>query len=163
MDGFGTHLPVLAAVVRRLSHPRVLELGMGDYSTPMLHVEAAAQRAYVRSLEANAEWAARYAAMACPQHELAVVEWDRVAAEPWDVVFMDCGPTEARAPLLARLLGSCKYMVIHDTDACCYRYEPILSMAPYRRDFRRWLPWTSIVSLTEPLEWADRDLAWMAG
>jgi len=36
MDGFSTHLPILKMVIELLKPQRVLELGVGEYSTPHL-------------------------------------------------------------------------------------------------------------------------------
>ncbi len=73
IEAAGSHFPVLAAAVARTAgQGPVLELGMGDYSTPMLHL-LCHDRLLV-SADNSARWVARYEAFRSPRHELHFVD-----------------------------------------------------------------------------------------
>lgn len=165
MDAYATHLPLLAACVHRTRGP-VLELGSGDYSTPLLHalcsrsIESEAPRTVV-TLDSDAVWLARYDDLRTPWHaielvtdwaarDFRVVERARACADRiWSVAFVDHSPGEQRVASIERLRNLAQWIVVHDTEAACYGYEPLLSSFKYRYDDRRQSTWTTVLSMTE--------------
>jgi predicted O-methyltransferase YrrM len=146
-----THIALLAAVVAR-SKGSVLELGCGDFSTPLLHLLCKPPRVLV-SVDNDAAWVDRFLDLDTAYHAVRRVErWEdtfemRVTREgQWDVAFVDCAPAEARVPLIEQLLGRAKQIVIHDTEHPLYGYERIWSHFKYRYDDKRMTPWTTVVS-----------------
>lgn len=163
VDPYGTHYVPLAAAVARTTGP-VLELGMGDHSTPLLHL-LCVNRLLV-SADSNARWMSRYDAFRSPTHQLhAVDHWDRwglIEEHQWSVCFVDCSPTPQRVDLLERLKGRAHYIVVHDTDpdvesAQVFAFEEALNRFRYRSDYRVFRPFTTIVSDTEPFVMTDAE------
>jgi hypothetical protein len=157
-DTFGTHLiPLAAAVAHTAGGGPVLELGMGDYSTPLLHLLC--KDRLVVSIETDGAWAARYEKFRSRTHQLHLVaEWQATAlieSQRWSVALVDCAPATARAGLIERLRGRATFVVVHDTEAdtdaaADYDMEPALADYRYRSDYRIFRPWTTIVSDERP-------------
>lgn len=150
MDRTSTHFPILAAVVARTTGP-VLELGCGDYSTPMLHLLCRDRR--LVSLEADAGWLARFADLASERHELVrVADWagaEILDCGEWDVALVDHAPGNRRVPEIRRLMHRARFIVVHDTEDPGYGYESVLPEFTHRFDYKRLDPWTTVVSMFE--------------
>jgi hypothetical protein len=156
--GPGTHfIPLAAAVARTLGEGPVLELGMGDFSTPLLHLLCQGRR--LVSADSSAEWMARYEGLRSSNHELHLVQdWSRfrlVEEASWAVAFVDCAPAHARVELIERLRGRAIYVVVHDTEtdteaAGVYGCERALDSYRFRSDYRLFRPYTTIVSDDRP-------------
>jgi hypothetical protein len=162
IEAAGSHFPVLAAAVARTAgQGPVLELGMGDYSTPMLHL-LCHDRLLV-SADNSARWVARYEAFRSPRHELHFVDdWDRfvlLEARHWAVAFVDCSPVIRRVELVERLQGHARFIVVHDTEtepdqdaATVYAFEGLFARFRFRTDYRVFKPFTTILSDESPFE-----------
>ena len=160
MDQFATHIPLLAAAAsfvcgektRAGSPCHILELGAGEYSTPMLHEIAGACDGKVLTLDMDAEWLERYADLMRDFHELRVVaDWAAEAAidQPWDLAFVDHGPTERRRFDLERLVDCGGIVVVHDTEPnTAYGFDQVLPRFRYQRTCKRWQTWATICSNT---------------
>lgn len=141
-DPYSTHVPALALAVS-LYGPRVLEIGCGWYSTPLLHSISSE----VVTLENNSEWAEKFKAIAIDK--IRVVP-DMVAAAyafsacVWDVVFVDCEPVPDRGPIVEMFLGKGCCVVAHDTEAT--PYLELLTRIKYQRHFNFFVPKTSFLS-----------------
>lgn len=157
MDMYATHLaPLLWAVTYR-PPGRVLEIGCGAYSTPVLHAVCAAKGHFLLSVEDKEHVLALYQRLANTQHELwRCGNWDRLAAHchgPWDVVFIDHGPHERRKTELAWARDKASLVVAHDSDSTwnC-NYDSVLDDYRYRFEYRDALsPWTVVASMTVPV------------
>lgn len=151
LDGYATHYAVLAACVARTRGP-VLELGCGNYSTPMLHLLCKDRR--LVSLDNTAEWIESYRELRSSLHEMHFVEdWEEcrwIDEGFWDVVFVDHSPPERRIRELRRLMHRARHIVVHDTEDPCYLFESVLPDFKYRYDYRLLDPWTSVLSNFEP-------------
>jgi hypothetical protein len=156
VDPYGTHFVPLAAAVSRTTGP-VLELGLGDHSTPLLHL-LCHDRLLV-SLDNSARWVTRYAAFRSDRHIIETVEdWDRCPVldqHEWAVALVDCSPATARVDLIERLQNRVRFFVVHDTDvdfesAAVFAMEPALQRFRYRSDYEVFSPRTTVVSNIEP-------------
>lgn len=162
MDQFATHIPLLAAAaahvvavaVRGRHIPSILELGVGEYSTPMLHKIVRACGGHLVSLDADGTWLAKFADLdlAYDLHELCQVD-DWAACElidqGWDLAFVDHGPTERRRFDLERVLVSSGIVVVHDTEPnTAYGFDQVLPGVRYQHTCKRWPTWTTICSMT---------------
>lgn len=141
-DPYSTHVPALALAVYTYG-TRVLEIGCGWYSTPLLHTMSSE----VITLENNPDWAEKFKAIA--GDKLRVVS-DIVAAAnsgtpcDWDVVFIDCEPVADRAPILEMFLDKHCCIVAHDTEA--EPYPDLLKKVKFQRHFDFLTPRTSFLS-----------------
>jgi hypothetical protein len=116
-----SHQPVLITLLRALAAPRVLELGVGYSSTPI--VLALSGKSV--SLETDPDWVARFSRFATPKHEIA--GWDdydehawncRYFDERWDVAFVDNSPASTRQGNAEQLRETARFLVCHDTEEC---------------------------------------------
>lgn len=140
MNGWATHLPALTRCVAETSGP-VLELGMGNYSTPILH-EMCKGRELV-SCDHELSWTNRFSQYDNGDHQVLFVEdWDKsdVFEKTWDVVLVDHNPPARRAVDILRLKA--RYIVVHDAE----HFESALSKFKYRHDYNGMQPQTSVVS-----------------
>lgn len=155
--GWGSHYPVLAAMVQRTKGP-VIELGMGHYSTPLLHLMCSPSRLQparrLLSVDTNAKWSHKFGYLETEWHALRHVTVEHldafapILADRWSVAFIDHAPEERRAVDLARLARHADFIVVHDTDHPAYKYEPVLEKFKYRFDYKSYPPWTSVVSMS---------------
>lgn len=153
METRGTHFPVLAACVARTRGP-VLELGAGEYSTPLLHL-LCKDRLLV-TVEHDPAWLEKFRDTERSLHKLILVrnydEAKVIEEIAWDVALVDHAPGTRRVTEILRLKDRTRFIVVHDTDEPGYHYEPVLAGFKYRYDYKRWIRWATVVSMTEPFE-----------
>ncbi len=141
-DPWSTHIPALATAVMRYGL-RVLEIGCGWYSTPLLH----AMSKQVITLETDPQWATKFESVAgkqihvAPDIAAAAKAW---ACHTWDVVFVDCDPVSARVSCVELFLGQRCCVVAHDTEVD--NYAALLPTVRFVKHFNFILPRTSFLS-----------------
>jgi len=166
---YATHFVLLAGAVH-LSRDMgpVLELGMGYYSTPLLHRLCGNDRHLV-SADTNADWYGRFAGFASPSHELHLVKswpsWQVIESRHWAVAFVDCQPGEGRAEVVRRLRPQARFVVVHDTETdydtgADYKLEPVFAEFRYRNDYRFLRPYTTVVSDEAPFALSEVETVW---
>ena len=150
LDAYATHVPVLAAAIAAAGPGPVLELGAGNFSTPVLHAMCAAMGRSLLTLENNPTWLERFVSFRSTTHRVEfVADWDQaVPADRWAVVFVDHAPGERRIIDIEKLREMCEVMVVHDTEDVGYGYGPAFSKFTYRTDYKRMTPWTTMLSMT---------------
>lgn len=114
-DPYGSHLPALVTCVMATTGP-VLELGMGYFSTPILHEICKAQGRRLVSTESDAGFAPVFADFAADFHALKVYPHelpDSLFSEPWSVVLIDHSFERRRAADGARFKDA-EFIVAHD-------------------------------------------------
>ena len=147
-SGYGTHRPALCEAIVRTAGP-ILELGMGDSSTPTLHDLAKATGRNVCSYDHVASWVARYAELRSAQHQIEHVgSWDACPIEStrWGVALVDHAPAARRVVDIERLAKHAEVVVVHDTEDSTYGYDSIYDSFAYRLDDRDERPWTTLLS-----------------
>lgn len=153
IDAYGTHLPLLVACVAATGGP-VLELGCGLYSTPVLHALCSTSRKLI-SAETDSAWAARFSQYQTGRHSIIVYK-DPLASidlsDRWSVALVDQAPASSRAPAVDRLRGKADLIVCHDSEHRLYDYERVLVGFKHRIEWRRYAPWTTVVSDTMNLD-----------
>jgi hypothetical protein len=154
IDTWESHQPVLVGLLTRLPGSRVLELGMGYASTPVVLALSSTSV----SIETEEAWFARFSKFARPGHEFVLVAADwrtPYLEETWDVVFVDNSPYSTRQSNLIALADKARFIVCHDTEEC---FKPAGS--DYRWDFSsfrhvwtytRFDNYTTVVSNVEPI------------
>jgi hypothetical protein len=176
MPGFYTHQQALvAAVMRSSSNEPVLELGVGEFSTPILHEICAAQGRYLRTLTEDPEWYNRYKQFAVPgRHDIHLLSGGRTlttwrqnawalkppAPDPrfnndqiWEVVFVDQAPGNARVWSIEELRQDAVIFVVHDTEAYGhYGYGPCFEKFKHVKHYQRIKPYTTVLSDWENFE-----------
>ena len=155
MSPYATHCGPLALAVSITDGP-VLELGMGVFSTPILH-EICGNRLLV-SVDTSPDWIVKFARFQKDNHHIRHVRdfkklYDSIGLE-WAVAFVDFDPLENRVSEIRRLADTAGIIVVHDTEwevlaDECERFSSQLWFSHQR-------PWTTMVSnqidLTEHLK-----------
>lgn len=158
LEAWESHQPVLVSLLRELPDARVLELGMGYGSTPIVLALAGSSV----SIETDPAWFARFRRFETARNRLVLLddysesEWRAAELEEqWDVVFVDNGPYSTRQSNLSKVANHARFIVCHDTEEC---YKPAGS--DYRWDFSSfehvWTytnfdTFTTVVSNVEPI------------
>lgn len=158
-----THIFTLIAAVIN-TDGAVLEMGCGDWSTPLLHILCSVKKRYLLSTETNKKWMETFTYLATPWHEFKYLPvyqddedlnpdpklWDQIGAnQHWSVVFIDHKPALRRAIDIQRLRNNADIIVAHDTEPesnYYYNYEAVLSTFKYRYIDDIYRPHTTIVS-----------------
>jgi hypothetical protein len=167
INPYGTHFPVLATVVAHTTGP-VLELGCGDYSTPMLHGLCAPTKRMLVSTDASKTWLDLFIDMHCDWHTFIYVPaygpqsnknntmfspeqdaWDAIGSDThWSVVFVDHHPALRRVIDIERLRSHTDIFIVHDTEDHLYGYDKVLKTFKYVYEYRRYHVTTTVVSDT---------------
>lgn len=150
---WGSHLPALLACVAATEGP-VLELGVGHYSTTLLHAVCCPRRRLV-SVEDGAEFLRMFKEFNRDGHELILSpEYEclgDLAQQSWSVVLVDHSPGTRRARDTMLFRDSAEYIVLHDYNDEGLRSDlrPSLSQFPFTRVTGRYTPPTLVLSQKE--------------
>ncbi len=164
-DGaYGTHMVPLATAVIN-TNGSVLEMGGGDFSTPLLHALCKMHNRLLVTVETDQSWLSLFLDLESDIHHfiyLPVFEnwsspermyggnpelWDQIGSDRhWGVIFIDHAPGIRRAVDIQRLRNNADIFVVHDTQAPGYCYEPVLSTFKYRFTYMRYDVTTTLVS-----------------
>jgi len=156
---YGTHMAPLLTAILHTDGP-VFEMGCGDYSTPMLHAICKRQNRFLLSSDTSKEWINLFLDMENDMHSFVYVsvfeddweknpkpdKWDLIGNQKWGVVFIDHRPGDRRAIDIKRFANLADVIVVHDTEAMCYGYEPVMNTFKYRYDYLRYQTRTTLVS-----------------
>lgn len=124
MDPYATHLPHLIRAVLMTGGP-VLELGMGDYSTPVLLELCCKARPCVRrllSFENDPAWFEKFKTTDVFWVPLLVKpDWSdfRVIGQ-FSVIFIDLHPAELRPTVLEAVRDRGDIIVAHDSESLAF-------------------------------------------
>ena len=146
---WGSHLPILMKIVQMTDGP-ILELGIGIFSTPLLHWLCFESKRELISYDHSEVYFDRFRHFKNKYHHLFFVEdWDKAEIErSWDVVLVDHND-ERRRHEVKRLANWGKYIIVHDTDFKDdphYRFSEIFPLFKYRYDYKETTPQTSVLS-----------------
>lgn len=145
--GAVSHFAVLAALVHR-TVGKVLELGVGWGSTPMLRLMC---KDRLESYDNSMAWAHKFGV---PW----VNDWKKWEPEhpSYDVIFIDCAPDEYRKDLAARFKNRAKFIVCHDAECDTehggggnYQYDLVIDQFRHVTFYRTLRPHTLILSNVE--------------
>jgi hypothetical protein len=151
-----THIPLLVRVFDK-SEGDVLEVGTGYFSTLLLKWLCTMTGRTLYSYESKESWYKRAKTKSNNFHKVIFCpDWDKAdfCDRHWGLVFIDHGPNTRRVVEIERLANKADYIVIHDTQPNSknpdlptdYHYEKIWPLFKYRFDYKKILPWTSVVS-----------------
>jgi len=142
------HLPLLARCIQetQLTKGPVLELGIGYGSTLVLKELCRDRELF--SIESHQYWHDIFKGLESPLHKfIKVPNFNEIPVDrQWDIAFIDHGEFPARGPMLQKLLGKAKFVVMHDTESEAYGYNQYFHLYKYRFDYKIYYPWTTVVS-----------------
>ena len=88
---WGSHLPILSRVLQVSTGP-IMELGIGIYSTPLIHFFALEQHRHVYSYESDQRWYDAHKYWTNDYHSFEyVTDWDTIPIEKyhWGIIFIE--------------------------------------------------------------------------
>jgi len=145
MDGYATHIAPLVAAAISVDGD-ILELGCGDYSSPVLAEITKARGCKLVIHSSDPVWAKRFEDIA----EVVIVDWSKWTPPVgnWGLVFLD---SEEHAPQrllkLSHLRNICKKIVMHDASqaAMCDNYQGIVNNFKSNVMYSRYEPATVVL------------------
>jgi hypothetical protein len=152
-DGWGTHVPLLASVLATSEPGPVLEIGVGNGSSPLLVEMCRAMGRDLIGMDSSKAWLDEIRDIGYPSL-LHITDWELLPGwmsdfdKQWSVIFIDHGPGEARLPALKACRNYADHIVVHDTLNPGYMpgMDDYLSTFRYRTDYIKMTPCTSVVS-----------------
>lgn len=145
----GTHISYLIAAVMRTDGP-VLELGCGDFSTPILHSLCSLKKRLLVTAESDKKWMRLFSDLSRDWHQFIAVknfdDWSNVGTDVhWSVVLIDHAPEPRRLMDLKRLRNNTDIFVLHDSQ-CPHLYKDYVSTFKYSYSSKRYEVRTTLVS-----------------
>lgn len=161
LDPYSSHIPLLVGAVAA-TRGKVVELGAGFYSTPVLQALCTAQGRELTTIETDREWLNKFA-FEKPCTGLLIDNWEELhrfgSLLECDVAFIDVAPAEARAELIHTMKRWARVIVVHDVEVeQQHNYpgvEDALRSYKYRIEDRRRGPWTAAVSNEDIRQWSS--------
>lgn len=159
MNANATHYGILAAMIAKTTGP-VLELGVGHYSTPLIHFMC--QRRNALSVDTSHEWFVWFAKefkrgshqFYCTQNRLISEDFFKAfKRKHWDVAFVDNNPSVDRVKCVEKLRNRAKFIVVHDSEprAVAYGWGDVFDTFKYRFYWDFYHNGTTVVSDVEEI------------
>lgn len=157
--GHSTHIPVLLKVLP-VTTGSVLELGVGTFSTTILHYICMNMNRMLVSLDNDIKYVNSIIPYSTYMHRIEYIEdWDQAdILKPWSVVFIDHSPGSRRGVDAGRLSQFAEYVICHDSEPKCdkiYEYSKIYTLFKYRWEYTRLTPHTVVLSNVHNLDWME--------
>jgi len=151
VDGYSTHQRLLVKYLMRTSGP-IVEIGCGNYSTPIIHEIAAAQGRTVLTLDSDAAWLSKFAKYTTPWHTFQhVTSWDDWSPSgKFGLVFIDHTPGNRRPIEFIKLRDVSDVLILHDTEAGGYDWKTIYPFVDHIETDADVRPSTTVLRGTSP-------------
>jgi len=155
IDGFASHQPVLMTLLNKIEKAKVLELGIGYGSTPLIVDNSE----YSEHYETDLDWFNNLKEeFSSEKHIFNLVtnhskfDWNEesIFSKEWDIAFIDNAAGESRQSNLMKLKDKARFIVCHDTEelykpsASDYKWD--FSSFKYQYVFTKYNTYTSVVS-----------------
>lgn len=158
--GWGSHIPILIKVMENTTGD-VLEVGMGNYSTPLLHWMCSDKKRNLHSYDNNKGYFDLFQNGLNEYHKIYLVDnFDGVGTNNvWSVAFIDSNPMDGRTPIALALANIAQIIIVHDSEhreERFYHYRKLLfPIFKYRYDYTKFRPNTSVLSNYNTLEFLN--------
>ncbi len=151
----GSHLPLLIRAVENSTGP-ILEVGGGDFSTPMLDMLCRKEKRLFITFETFLSWYEKLKGYKSDYHKIIHIDNCQeihthpvIANQPWGVVFIDQKPAYSRRFSAQYFADKAKYVILHDSEPeqeNHYKYNRIYSQFKYRYNYTAIVPHTTVLS-----------------
>jgi hypothetical protein len=137
--------------VLRMTSGSVLELGVGWFSTPMLHYICMDMNRVLISYDSDKKFVDKFKEFSNDTHKIEFIEdWDKAdILKPWSMAFIDHSPGPRRGMDAGRLSQYAEYVICHDSEQKrdhIYEYGKIYSLFKYRWNYTKLWPHTVVLS-----------------
>lgn len=159
-EAWSSHMAVLVKVLQHSEGP-VLEIGMGLFSTPLLHWMCKDMGRKLVSYENEREYYEMDKDFNRGDHEVKFAKnWDDIDIESthWGMVFIDHAPANRRIKEAKRVANNADYIVCHDTqskDDRYYKYHWLWDKFKYIYHYEKGSPRTSVLSNIKDLSFLN--------
>lgn len=153
MDNYSTHLPFLQFIITKFKPKRVIEFGMGNYSTPLLSQYCES----MVSIETDKKWFQKMKSEASHHKQILwsaenVQDYLLANDDGYDLAFID-GPVKSRVLCVRNLWDRAELIVCHDSTTNCYRWDLLEVPDNYKKfDYLKLSPSTSVFT-NNPEHW----------
>ena len=160
IDGYSSHQPVLIKLLEQIQNPKVIELGVGFGSTPLIVKSSS----YSEHYDTEQSWLDKFIELQSTDHifhkinNYSKYEWQEdIFSKEWDIAFVDNAPGESRQSNLIKLMNNSKYIICHDTEevykeaASDYKWD--FSQFKHHFVFTEYNTYTTVVSNFSPIIW----------
>ena len=119
MDNYGSHRLVLAEVLKRTTKP-ILELGAGDFSTPLIHIETKSKK--IVTIDDSKMWLSKFWRLETDWHKFMVLDEEETMEfykkdnVKWGLVFIDNSTWELRFAAIMKYKDIADYIILHDCN-----------------------------------------------
>lgn len=151
-----SHLPILIKVLQ-LSDGPVLEMGMGPFSTPVMHWLCLEMKRPLVSYDTDPEYFETNKTFENSGHKINLVNnWDDADIENthWGVAFLDHAPDYRRKEDVKRLVNNVDYLILHDSETSkdqYFHYSEIYPLFKYQYGYKRQSPFSAVLSNSKDL------------
>ena len=147
---YSSHIPVLLEAIR-MTEGAVLEMGIGYFSTSILHWLCAPLGRMVVSLENNKQMYDLLPSFKDPLHEVNLINsWEKADIEwPWGWAVIEHEPGKRRKIDAARLAQHARLILLHDTSPeqdRVFQYGEVWPLFKYVLHYHDLFPGTSLLS-----------------
>lgn len=147
-NNWNSFLPLLYAGLQNTSG-LVVEFGIGDNSTPLLHEYCDLQKRTLLSFENNLEWWNKYKILESDFHKVNFVkDWDLINVKP-SLLFIDHAPGERRKVDIVKYAHIAGIIVIHDSEPAAdhgYQMRGTFKHFKFMQDYKTDGAWATILS-----------------
>lgn len=150
-EGWSSHMVMLVKMLQNSKGP-VLELGMGLFSTPLLHWMCHDMDRELVSYESEEQYFKMDLDYKRGLHDVKFVDdWAKadIDNKHWGMVLVDHAPARRRKFEIDRLKRIADFVIVHDTqpeDNRFYHYEHVFAKYKYRFDYTKASPNTTVLS-----------------
>jgi len=170
IETFSSHQPVLIHMLNTITEGDVLEFGMGDNSTPLMHTICGKQNRKLCSVDTNKEWSEKFENYENESHEIYRINVDlirysyeifAVFQNKYSIVFIDNEPADLRQPFIDLISKNADYIIVHDSEEIALNDSERRKNSPYRYDFSKFrhvlhfkeaLPSTTVLSNLDEID-----------
>lgn len=160
-EGWSSHIAMLIKVLQNSTGP-VLELGMGLFSTPVLHWMCKDMDRELVSYENEEKYFNIDLDYKRGNHNVLLVkDWDdaKVEDKHWGMAFVDHAPARRRKIEIERLKDIADFVIVHDTqpqDNKFYHFDHVFKKFKYRFDYKKASPNTTVLSNFHDLSFLEK-------
>jgi len=150
MQAYGTHKPVLEAILKHTKIEKVLEFGMGRFSTDFFLGKV---KKLVSIEQQNQHYYDMYSKKYTDRNDVDFMflpgpaygpEWLRKSKSEFDLIFVD-GDAEGRPLAINEAFKKTKIIVSHDTESKMYQWDNIKVPSGWKVvEFKKTIPWTTV-------------------
>jgi len=157
IGGYGSHQPALIHLLNTITKGNVMEFGMGDDSTPLMHLICEKQNRNLLSIDSDKAWFDKFTEYKSEKHKMFIFDVDKILKKEYDffnkkysIVFVDAAPQEIRQPFIELIKKNADYILAHDTEQKCYSYD--FSSFKYVYHFDKVRKQTSLLSNIDEID-----------